>query len=216
VNNCSMTFAESRVSPVRPVYKHRFFQLTLLLLISVLTGCQSGTLGVQPQGQLAEQNHWQMKARVSIRTEEENVAATLDWQKQGIEFDFHIYGTFGVTYAHLIQEPNQAVLKLPDDQIFYHQNAQRLLYQSLGWDFPIDALAYWVKGLPSYQSGEKVTRSPSGDLSQVQLNDWQVEFARYQNYAGYHMPRIIKATHPQMSLKVVVKDWEFLPANYIP
>ena len=189
-----------------------FIQSLMVICLGLLSGCQS-TLPPGGHGNLANQQYWQVKARVAIRSPEDSVAATLDWQKQGEEFDFHIYGTFGVTYAHLIQEPSQAVLKLPDDQIYYHQDAQQLLYQSLGWDFPIDALSYWIKGLPSAKPGEQLTRNELGELSEVLLDDWQVEFSRYRSYSGYSMPRIIKASHPQMSLKVVVKDWDFLPSS---
>ncbi|TQV76472.1 outer membrane lipoprotein LolB [Aliikangiella marina] len=184
--------------------------ITFLLVIS-LTGCLSQPKLYTPSGNLADQQNWQLKARVAIKTPEDSVNATLDWQTQSQAFDFHLYGTFGVTYAQLIQEPNQAVLKLPDDKIFYHQDAQQLLYQSLGWDFPIEALSFWIKGLPSYKPGEIVSRNEAGQLAEVLLNDWQIEFQRYKQYAGYTMPRIVKATHPQMSLKVVVKEWEFLP-----
>lgn len=186
----------------------------VVLSLTLIIGCQS-TRTVTPPADtnLSDLNHWQIKARVAIKTPEDNVTATLDWVKTGHEFDFHIYGTFGITYAHLIQEQQQAVLKLPDDQVFYHQDAQQLLYQSLGWDFPIDALSYWIKGIPSNKSGELINRNQSGDLGEAYLNDWKVEFSRYQNYSGFRMPRIIKAIHPQMTLKVVVKDWDFLPSE---
>jgi len=187
-----------------------FLTLLAVLTLMSLSGCQSQPQLIMPTGSLAEQQNWQLKARVAIQTPEESVNATLDWHTQSKQFDFHLYGTFGITYAQLIQEPHQAVLKLPDDQVFYHQDAQQLLYQSLGWDFPIEALASWVKGLPSYKPGEMVSRNQEGQLSEVLLNDWRIEFQRYKQYSGYTMPRIVKATHPQMSLKVVVKEWEFL------
>ena len=149
---------------------------------------------------------------MAIRTPEDNYSATLDWEKLGADFDFHIYGTFGVTYAHLTQKDELATLELPDDQVFYHQSAEQLLYQSLGWEFPIDALAFWIKGLPSNQSGETITRNETGQLATAYLNGWEVKFSRYQKYSGFSMPRIISAKHPNMSLKVVVRNWEFLPA----
>lgn len=181
-----------------------------ILSIIFLTGCQTQNIK-KTSGNLAQQQHWKMKARVAIKTPEDNVTATLDWQKQNSEFDFHLYGLFGVTYAQLIQEKNKAILNLPEDRSYTHSNAQQLLYQSLGWDFPIDALTYWVKGLPSYHSDEQVSRNQQGQIEIIQLNDWTVTFKQYQSYSGYVMPRMIKAIHPQMSLKVVVKDWEFLP-----
>ena len=187
-----------------------FFATWLVLLV----GCTTSPINYDPSSvSLSKLNHWQVKARVAIKTPEENVSATLDWEKKAEDFDFHIYGMFGATYAHLIQQGNQATLKLPEDQVFYHNDAEQLLYQSLGWDFPVDALSFWIKGLPSGKSGEALTRDVEDNLSVVVYGDWRVTFSRYQTYSGHLMPKMIKAVHPQLSLKVVVKDWDFLPVQ---
>lgn len=193
--------------------KKPFFTLSLAVLLSALTGCSFTKQSHSGYGQtpLAELNHWQVKARVAIRTPEESVSASLDWQKQAQNFDFHIFGMFGATYAHLTQAGHQATLLLPEDQTYYHQDAEQLLYQALGWDFPLDALSYWIKGLPSGKSGEAITRNDKQELSKILFKDWKVTFSRYGEYAGYQMPSRITAEHPQLRLKVVVKDWSFLP-----
>ncbi|WP_196140611.1 lipoprotein insertase outer membrane protein LolB [Aliikangiella sp. G2MR2-5] len=192
-----------------PLNIFHFFLSVCLILISGCTPRSSVyTAGITP---LSSINHWQVKARVAIRTEEESVSATLDWKQAARDFDFHIYGMFGATYAHLIQEGHSATLKLPEEKIFNHRDAQVLLDEILGWDFPIDALSYWIKGLPSGMKNESIKRDEEQHLASAELNGWRVDFSRYQTYSGYQMPKIIKASHPQLTLKIVVKDWEFLP-----
>lgn len=184
-------------------------------MITLLVGCQSvPKLPLDTQNiELSDRQHWQLKARVALKSEQESYSATLDWHKQANNFDFHLYGLFGATYAQLIQENELATLKLPDDQVFYHQDAEQLLYQSLGWDFPVDALSYWVKGLPSGKTGEIVSRNEKGVLQNIVFQDWQVDFSRYQNFSGYLMPKRIVATHPKLSLKIILKQWQFNPTE---
>ncbi len=184
----------------------------IAILVLFLSGCLHKPAQYLPSSiPLSAINHWDVKARVAINTPEENVSATLDWQKRSNNFDFHIYGLFGATYAHLIQQNNQATLNIPDHPEFQGNSSKQLLQQTLGWDFPIDALSYWVKGLPSGKSGEIIERDNEQNLSQIQFSDWQVYFSRYQSYQGYQMPKIIRAVHPQLSLKIVIKSWTFLP-----
>ena len=190
------------------------------LFAILISGCQSflpkpavQQSAGQGAAQLAQIDHWLLKARVALQTKEDNVTATLDWQKQGQDFDFHLYGLFGATYAHLVQSDDQAKLDLPEDQVFYHQNAEQLLFQSMGWDFPIDALGYWVKGLPSGKAGEEFTRNKKGELSKVVFKDWRVEFFQFSTFSGYSLPKVIRAVHPQMQLKMVVKRWQIIPAT---
>ena len=159
---------------------------------------------------LSDLHHWQLNARVAIKTPEDSVTASLDWQKNQSLFDFFLSGAFGVTIAHLIQQENSASLEIPDTEKLTHYDAERLLRQTLGWDFPIDALSYWVKGLPSGQPGEVVSYNDKGQIAKISLDQWQVVFSKYRLYQGYLLPKMIKATHPNISLRVVAKKWLFL------
>jgi len=184
------------------------------LLLFLITACTSLPYKQQKQQtQLSERQFWFLKARVAIKTKEENVSANLEWEKTGNDFDFHIYGMFGATYTHLTQEGQKATLKLPEDQVFYHQNAQQLMQDNLGWDFPINALSYWIKGLPSGKEGETIRRNAKGLLQTISFRGWLVTFSRYQDFSGYQMPKMLKAKHPQMSLKIAVKKWNFAPVE---
>ncbi len=185
--------------------------ISLLIAFCLVSACHTRR-DFDPAGKidLYQLEHWKIKARVAIKTPKDSVSATLDWENNRDNFDFHLYGTFGTTYAHLIQDGQEAVLKLSEEKTYYHSDAEQLLSQSLGWEFPIDALSYWIKGLPSHKPGESINRQDNGLLSAANLNGWQVNFSRYQNYSGYSMPRIIKAVHPRMSLKLLIKDWTFM------
>jgi outer membrane lipoprotein LolB len=185
----------------------------VLMLAMLASGCatQSKLKPINPSNppQLKNIEHWQLEARVAIKTPEDSVTASLDWQKNGREFDFHLSGAFGVTLAHLIQQKQQATLDIPDQEQLVHFDAQVLLQQALGWDFPIDALSYWVKGLPSDAPGEIIKRDQLGRIQQIDLGYWRIDVTRYKRFHGYELPKMIKAKHPNMSLKVVAKNWSF-------
>ena len=186
----------------------------LIVLLIFLSGCAGNpTLRkIDPARAipLSDLNHWRLNARVAIKTPEDSVTASLDWQKDQSLFDFLLSGAFGVTIAHLVQQENSATLEIPDTEKLTHYDAERLLQQTLGWDFPIDALSYWVKGLPSGKPGEQVQYNEKGQISKINLGPWQIDFSKYRLYQGYLLPKMIKATHPNISLKVVAKKWLFL------
>ena len=191
------------------------FRIYLLAFVLIfLSGCAGNPAlrKIDPDRAipLSDLNHWQLNARVAITTPEDNVTASLNWQKDQLLFDFFLSGPFGVTIAHLIQQENSASLKIPDTDKLTHYDAERLLQQTLGWDFPIHALSYWVKGLPSGQPGEVVSYNDKGQISKISLDQWQIDFSKYRLYQGYLLPKMIKATHPNISLKVVAKKWLFL------
>ncbi len=184
-----------------------------MLVSGCATKSQLKLLDPNQPPHLSQVDHWQLEARVAIQTADDSTTASLDWNKTGREFDFLLSGAFGVTLAHLVQEKQRATLNIPDHDTFVHHDAQVLLQQALGWDFPIDALAYWVKGLPSGAAGEIVTRDETGRLETIEMGFWRINFSKYKQFQGYQLPKMIKAVHPQMSLKVVAKKWAFYESS---
>ncbi len=186
----------------------------LLLLLLLLTSCSSQKLkqntSLQNKPNIAQLNHWQLKARMAIRTPDDSITASLKWLNNQDTFDFHLSGAFGATYAHLIQTQDYASLKIPDHKEQKALNAEQLLSRNLGWHFPIKALSYWVKGLASGQAGEKITRNEQGQITAIQLNQWHIEFKKYKSYQGYLLPKMIVAKHPDISIKLVARKWLFL------
>lgn len=186
----------------------------LVFLLFSLTGCVSNPSlrAIDPARNIpiSDLNHWQFKARVAIKTPEESVTASLEWQKDQSLFDFLLSGSFGVTIAHLTQQDDVATLKIPDTDKLVDRDAGQLLNQTLGWEFPINELSYWIKGLPSGRSGEQINYNDKGQISSIALDEWQIHFSKYRLYQGYSLPKMIKATHPDISLKVVAKKWLFL------
>lgn len=190
------------------------FRLTLITVIIVaVSGCagRAPLKLVDPRDALplAQLEHWELDARVAITTPDDNITASLEWQKNRSLFDFLISGAFGITYAHLVQEKTQATLDIPDHDTMIHQDAEALLQQALGWEFPIEALSFWIKGIPSGSPGEIIIRNQAGQIEQIQLGFWQIDFSKYKYYQGYQLPKMIKAQHPNIRIKVVARNWTF-------
>ncbi len=158
---------------------------------------------------LSELHHWHLNARIAINTPTENITASLYWKKKHQQFDFLISGAFGITYAHLIQEKNHASLEIHDKDKLIHTDANQLLQESLGWDFPIHSLSYWVKGLPSGHADEQLSYNKKNQLSKITSGLWQIHFSKYQYFQGYSLPKMIKVNHPDIQLKIVAKQWTF-------
>jgi len=184
--------------------------LLLLLLSACVAKQPKPTLDPTKGLPLSKLEHWQLTARIAIKTADDNLTASLNWQKNHKLFDFLVSGAFGVTYAHLIQEEDQATLEIPDTDLLTHSNAEFLLHQTLGWDFPLNELSYWVKGLPSGNSEEQIHYDEQGKIKQIHMGLWKIDFSKHKHYQGYLLPKMIKVEHPDMSMKVVAKKWLFL------
>ncbi len=158
---------------------------------------------------LEKANHWKLNARVAIRLPKESHTATLNWQKDSRTFDFYLSGAFGVTIAHIIQGKNQASLKVSKSDKLYHKDIEFLIDNTLGWSFPIHQLSDWIKGLPSGNPNEVITKDSFDRIKHISFKDWEISFSKYKKYQGFILPKIITAKHPDLTLKIVAKNWQF-------
>jgi len=191
--------------------------MTSRLLISIiffitLSGCVTKKLTPLDANKhipLDKANHWKLNARVAIRLPNESHTATLNWQKDNKTFDFYLTGAFGVTIAHIVQDKNQASIEVSKSDKRYHRDIEFLVHNTLGWSFPIHQLSDWVKGLPSGNTNEKVTRDSFDRIEHISFEDWEISFSKYKKYQGFILPKIITAKHPELTLKIVAKNWRF-------
>lgn len=191
------------------MYLKIIFVLVATIVISACSTKQLVKIDSNIGIPLEKIDHWKLNARVAIRLPNESHTATLNWKKNNDTFDFYLTGAFGVTIAHIIQEKNTASLEVSKSDKLYHDDIETLLYQSLGWSFPIKQLSSWVKGLPSGDPKEVITRDSFGRIKQITFELWEVDFSKYKKYSGFILPKMINAQHPSLSLKVVAKDWDF-------
>jgi len=177
-----------------------------------LSGCVTKSLTPLDQKNnipLEEANHWKLNARVAIRLPKESHTASLNWQKDNKTFDFYLSGAFGVTIAHIIQGKKQASLEVAKSEKLYHKDIEFLVHNTLGWSFPIHQLSYWVKGLPSGNDKEIITRDSFDRIEHIGFEEWEISFSKYKKYRGFILPKIITAKHPNLTLKIVAKKWQF-------
>jgi outer membrane lipoprotein LolB len=156
---------------------------------------------------LQQQQHWKLTGRIGITTAQESNSASFSWEKNRDTLELRIYGSFGVTYAHLISKPGQASIELSDDEVYHDTDAERLLWQTTGWQIPVNQMQYWILGIP--------TQAPSfeldslGYLAKLNYGYWRVDYLAYQPFDGLIMPKKLRVTHPEITLKFSIHDWAF-------
>lgn len=186
--------------------------LLSLFVFLILSACSTKSLILLDPSKnvpLEKANHWKLNARVAIRLPKESHTASLNWSKKDDTFDFYLSGAFGVTIAHIIQGKKLASLEISKSDKLYHEDIELLIHQSLGWSFPITQLSDWVKGLSSGSSNEIITRDSFGRIKHISFEGWEISFSKYRKYQGFILPKIISAEHPELTLKVVAKNWKF-------
>ena len=192
--------------------------LVLLGLVPLLIGCShiaKKTPVAIPVNMNAEQRaeflkrqqYWSLQGRIGIITKDSSDSASFHWEKSHQQSKLRIYGMLGNTYATVTQSSDHAKIELSADEIYYGDNAQQLLYQKTGWYIPVSELEQWMMGLAS--NSAVLTLNDNQLIQQLTYAPWQVHYRKYADFNGLIMPQKLKVTHPQITLKFSIHQWQF-------
>lgn len=202
-----------------PYFFSRPFWAAATLSLALLGGCAS-----QPssnthindwnnyQRTVAQQQFWQLSAKVGVRSPSENGSAYLNWQQQQDQFDIHISGPLGQGSVRIRGNEQNASLEQAGQATRTASNADDLLSQALGWQAPLSELKFWLRGIPAPGLNHStLSYTEQGALASMSQSGWQLQYSRHQSYGPYLLPGKISAQRDTLKLTVIIKDWQLQP-----
>lgn len=180
----------------------------LLLFASAiwLAGCQiAPTVPSTPGKDAATLTTWQADGRFAYRTPKDGGNASIHWVQQQQKGELTFSGPMGFGSAALHWHPTAATLTTSKGTI-NAPSPEALAQELTGIALPVEALIYWLRGLPWPHAEARITRQQEQLRTLKQLN-WHIEYDRWQLVDGYWLPHRLKAKHGEDSFTVVVQNW---------
>jgi len=181
-------------------------------------------------------SHWQFKGKLGIRAtladgQKLRESANLSWNQTDQHYALFLSGPFGQGATRIKGNPDRMSIQ-QGGQKHSARDAEQLLEQTLGFPLPINALPYWVKGLPlpgtefNTQTETQLEASnPPGNAiptgidnqgsaiavgqrpQQLQQAGWTINYARYQDVQHLRLPGKITLSRDQVRLTLIIKQW---------
>ena len=186
-----------------------------LLLLSALTlaGCQSLQPVSTPDmpASLDALSDWNIRGRLGYRAGDEGGTASLDWRQRGDSGTMHLSGPLGFGSAEIQWAPGEASLTDGKSTVRSADTAS-LAWRLTGLWLPVEALTYWVRGMPFPHSDYDAGLNDSGELTQLEQLGWALQFDRYSDIgSGLSAPHKIRASREEQRFTLVIQQWEPLP-----
>ncbi len=184
---------------------------TTSMLHTAVTSYQDvPTWGKEGMPSLYKLKRWQFSGRMAVEQKKGSWTANIDWQHRENDDAIKLYGLFGqgATLVHL--KDNTISIDFGNGKVATSEQAQHFISQQFGLVVPLQALRYWVLGLPDPTAEYK--RFGEG-FSQY---DWVVEFERWR-WEGVsdrwrweddkQLPRKVTVLNRKAKLKLVIDQW---------
>lgn len=190
----------------------------LLVICLLLVSCTTSTNLIDRNWQTHQilvnnASSWTLQGRLNIRQANNSDTVTLNWQQMVQDFEINLSGAFGIGATMISGNQESIRLQQGNQNPIEAASLSELSRDYLGYEFPAEALQFWVRGIPSPDSTSTMEFNENqllASLSQTdaQGNQWLLEYDRYQESGGLNLPGRIRMSHPDYLLTFIIQSWQ--------
>ncbi len=184
--------------------------LGLLALTALISACSTQPKGPisPPPSSVEGISQWETSGRVGIRTENDAISGNFDWQKTPNTFSLNIIGPFGQGATSLSKTSDGTVTLAYKNTQVTGKSAAELLQQELGWEFPVEQVTYWIRGLASPYSPSRVEHDPdTGRVSNIKQDGWMIVYRNFSQVDGLSLPQRMQVSNPPFNVNLIINQW---------
>lgn len=150
---------------------------------------------------------WRMNGSLAVEARGEGGQVRVDWRQRDRSFDIRLTGPLGSGVVRLSGSDEGATLVLGNGERHQATDPSWLLYQQTGWWIPVEALRWWVLGLPAPDLPAQLALDDQGRLARLAQSGWIIRFDRYMTEGGIDVPGRVIASAEEAAVRLVVRRW---------
>ena len=180
----------------------------LLLATALLSACaaiappaEENSDWARQRDQLQDLDSWELSGRVNVRYDNESHTPRIIWLQQNVEYHIRLWGTFNAGNTLIVGRPGYVSLE-NDGETVDASSPEELILRQMGYELPISQLNYWIKGLPSPDSGFQLTFNELNQLTTIEQADWTINLSDMRQYGQISLPRRVELTRPRNDIRL--------------
>ena len=136
------------------------------------------------------------------------------WLQEGGVSRLILSGPLGVAATSFYSDGRSLVIRQGEDVTTWDlQSETAILERETGWDLPLLALPYWIKGMPAPDldvQGSEPGPDPAL-LHMLRQDGWEIQYESYADYGRLTLPTRLQLRHNDSTLRLVIRDWQVTP-----
>jgi len=169
------------------------------------------------QAQLEKLVQWDVKGKMAAYINGKNNSGLMTWQQRPEYFDLLINGPLGSGQLRIEGKPGLVIATSSKGRVMA-KTTEELFEKEFGWQFPMQELRYWARGIPHPGSLVKISYNLQGEAATIEQADWSVTYHSYNQVTHLShdhttqlpMPKKIEIIGSDIRLILVLKSWSNL------
>ncbi|MEZ5568244.1 MAG: lipoprotein insertase outer membrane protein LolB [Halioglobus sp.] len=182
----------------------------------LLAGC-SGLDGPGPQSAtwkehaaaVAALSHWDASGKLALRNSQAQESAGMQWQQRGRQTQVRLSGPMGVGATEISSDGARLDIRQGEEHRVLDVSSRQAIILNTGWDLPLAALPYWIRGLPEPDSDIQAQEiePESGLLRTLRQRNWQVRYTDYALFDALMLPTRLTLENGETRATLLIRNW---------
>lgn len=161
---------------------------------------------------------WSLTGRLGVQRGEAGGSGRLDWVQVDDRSRLAFRGTLGQGAWRLNVAPDLARLELKDGTVREARRVEDLVFDQTGWEAPVTALAWWVRGLAWPEGPAPADRrlNEDGTLASLSQAGWTITWTRYTDGPeAQRLPSRLQLSRADVAIKLAISRWSREPGSAV-
>jgi outer membrane lipoprotein LolB len=191
--------------------------INIVLVLFFLTGCthlRKPAVFVQltlqeRQKTLSKITAWKMNGAISITSGNKRDIARFVWGQNKDRFHIIISGPLNIGGAYIAGDSTSVIFCRGNKHCTKAKSPEVIMYNQLGWMFPVSNIRYWILSLPVAKSRpESLSVDKYGHLVTLNQNGWQIKYSEFSQdrLTNTDLPNIIELVQGNVSIKIKITN----------
>lgn len=150
---------------------------------------------------------WSLSGRAAIRTEADSGTVSLDWRQIGERYAVNLRAPWGAGTVRVEGGPGAVMLRTADGIEDFATEPGELLAYYTGYDLPLEALRYWLLGVPDPDAESSYALDEQGLVTELRQFGWRIDYRRYGDFGGLALPATVFMYGDGVEVRVAVREW---------
>lgn len=153
--------------------------------------------------------HWDLSAKVALRWRGGAENASLSWSQRDGRSEVDLSGPFGAGAVRIVHENSSLQVVRGGERRIYDSSTPETLAAATGWPIPVDALRFWLRGLPDPAQPLQELKLDDGRAREIHQGGWVISYAVYTAAGAGTLPGRLTLTRAadDIRLRLVNGQW---------
>jgi outer membrane lipoprotein LolB len=161
---------------------------------------------------VAARASWDLQGKIGLRAPGRSGSAFLSWNQQSGNYRLVLSGALGLGRLVLQGDASGVSWQGKDGKTRHHPDPSVLIAEAWGWTVPINALRFWVRGIPDPSLPVEDQVLEHGLATRFRQSGWTVTPQNYTDASGISLPGRVRLEGESAALTVSISRWTFPPA----